>query len=334
MRADGGSRMILGTGQAPGKVILFGEHAVVYGRPALAVPVSQVAANAQVESGAPGSGLTIEATDLARCFTLDLAPDGDPLAAAVHVVLAHLGLAAPDWRLTIHSTIPIASGLGSGAAVSAAIMRALACAAGQELLPETLSGLVYEVEVLYHGTPSGVDNTVIAHGRPVFFMRGQAPQVFPIGQPFRLVIADSGIGSPTKVTVGEVRLAWQRSPERFEKLFDEIGRIVEAARVAIASGEPERLGSLMDANHELLVEMGVSCPQLDRLVATARCAGAGGAKLSGGGRGGNMIALVSAETARPVAEALRKAGAVSVIVTPVGEYERGRGRTLIHQPGR
>src|SRR5450759_1039876 len=112
----------------------------------------------------------------------------------------------------------------------------------------------------------------------------------------------------------------KRSGERFEKLFDDVGQIVEAARAAIASGEPERLGPLMDANHELLVEMGVSCPQLDRLVAAARSAGAGGAKLSGGGRGGNMIALVSAETAGPVAEALREAGAVRVIVTPVGEY--------------
>ena len=324
--------MILGAGQAPGKVILFGEHAVVYGRPALAVPISQMAAHAQVESGAPGSGLTIEAMDLAHCFTLAQAPDGDPLAAAVHLALAHLGLEAPDWRLTVHSTIPIASGLGSGAAVSAAIMRALAHAAGQELLPETLSALVYEVEVLYHGTPSGVDNTVIAHGRPVYFVRGHTPQVFPIGRPFWLAIADSGIGSPTKVTVGDVRLGWQRSPERFEKLFDDVGQIVEAARAAIASGEPDRLGPLMDANHELLVEMGVSCPQLDRLVAAARSAGAGGAKLSGGGRGGNMIALVSAETAGPVAEALREAGAVRVIVTPVGEY--GRGPTLIHQPGR
>jgi mevalonate kinase len=324
--------MILGAGQAPGKVILFGEHAVVYGRPALAVPISQVAAHAQIESGAPGSGLTIEAIDLAHCFTLAQAPDGDPLAATIRLALAHLGLATPDWRLTVHSTIPIASGLGSGAAVSAAIIRALAHAAGQELLPETLSALVYEVEVLYHGTPSGVDNTVIAHGRPVYFVRGHPPQVFPIGRPFRLAIADSGIGSPTKVTVGDVRLGWQRSPERFEKLFDDVGQIVEAARAAIASGEPERLGPLMDANHELLVEMGVSCPQLDRLVAAARSAGAGGAKLSGGGRGGNMIALVSAQTAGPVAEALREAGAVRVIITPVGEY--GREPTLIHQPGR
>ena len=311
--------MILGTGQAPGKVILFGEHAVVYGRPALAVPISQVAATAQVESGAPGSGLIIEATDLARRFTLVQATDGDPLAAAVRLALDHLGLTAPDWRLTVHSTIPIASGMGSGAALSAAIMRALAHAAGEELAAETLSALVYEVEVLYHGTPSGVDNTVIAHGRPVYFVRGQAPQVFPIGRPFRLAIADSGISSPTKVTVGDVRLGWQRTPERFEKLFEDIGQIVEAARAAIASGDPDELGPLMDANHARLVELGVSCPPLDRLVTAARAAGAGGAKLSGGGRGGNMIALVSDETAAPVAAALREAGAVQVIVTPVGE---------------
>jgi mevalonate kinase len=311
--------MILGTGQAPGKVILFGEHAVVYGRPALAAPVSQVMAHAQVESGAPGSGFSIDAVDLKRRFQLDDVPEGDPLAVAVRLALARLALPAPDWRLTVRSTIPIASGLGSGAAVSAAIIRALAQAAGQDWTPEILSELVYEVEVLHHGTPSGVDNTVIAHGRPVYFVRGQAPLIFPIGRPFRLAIADSGIGSPTKITVGDVRAGWQNAPQRFETLFDGIGRIVEAARAAIAAGEPAKLGPLMDANHALLAEMGVSCPPLDRLVLAARSAGAGGAKLSGGGRGGNMIALVSAETGEPVAAALRKAGAVRVIVTPVGE---------------
>ncbi len=327
-----GKPMILGTGRAPGKVILFGEHAVVYGRPALAVPISQVVASAQVVSAPPGSGLVIEATDLAQRFALAQAPAGDPLAAAVNLVLEQLGLAAPDWRLTVHSTIPIASGLGSGAAVSAAIMRAVASAARHELPPERLSALVYEVEVLHHGTPSGVDNTVIAYGRPVYFVRGEAPQVFRIRQPFQLAIADSGIASPTKATVRDVRLGRQRSPETFEKLFDDIGQIVEKARAAIAAGEPDRLGPLMDANHALLAEMGVSCPTLDRLAGAARAAGAGGAKLSGGGRGGNMIALVNDGSAEAVAGALLKAGAVKVIVTPVGEYRHGPA--LVHQPGR
>ncbi len=355
--------MILGAGRAAGKVILFGEHAVVYGRPALAVPVTQVAAEATVEPAAPGAGLTVCAADLGEEIAVRAAPADHPLAAAVRLALAHLGMAAlaPDWRITVRSTIPIASGLGSGAAVSAAIVRAVADAAakaaqpsgieavrqpplglaGQAQHPERpakasapedvdaspaspplcssadVSALVYEVERLYHGTPSGVDNTVIAYGQPVYFVRGRPPQPFPIGRPFTLAIADTGIRSPTRIAVGDVRRSWEREPARFEALFDRVAAVVEAARAAIAAGEPGQLGPLMDANHALLREIGVSCPELDALVAAARAAGALGAKLSGGGRGGNMIALVTAETAPRVAEALVAAGAVRTIVTEV-----------------
>lgn len=341
---------ILGVGRAAGKVILFGEHAVVYGRPALAVPVTQAWAEAIVEAGAAGSGLTIWAADLGEEIVVWAAPADHPLAAAARLALAHLGLAEPDWRITVRSTIPIASGLGSGAAVSAAIMRALADAASSAsragieasadpsgqwaqpakasspdgsratqylITPAALSALVYEVERLHHGTPSGVDNSVIAYGQPVYFVRGRPLQPFAIGRPFTLAIADTGIASPTKIAVGDVRASWAREPARFEALFDRVADGVEAARAAIAAGEPERLGSLMDKNHALLREIGVSCPELDTLVAAARAAGALGAKLSGGGRGGNMIALVTAETAPPVAEALVAAGAVNVIVTRV-----------------
>ena len=317
--------MIIGKGRAPGKVILFGEHAVVYGRPALAAPVTQVAAEAVVAQGPRGAGLTVWAEDLGRQVAVrDASPD-DPLAAAARLTLAHLGLAEPDWRVTVRSTIPIASGMGSGAAVSAAIIRALADATNTQypiphlsLSPDAVSALVYEVEKLHHGAPSGVDNTVIAYGQPVYFVRGQPPQPFAIGRPFMLAIADSGIASPTRITVGEVRRAWEQAPARFEALFDRIAAIVEAARSAIAAGEPDDLGPLMDQNHALLQEIGVSCAELDALATAARTAGALGAKLSGGGRGGNLIALVGPKTMDPVVTALRKAGALSVITTQVG----------------
>jgi mevalonate kinase len=318
--------MILGSGRAPGKVILFGEHAVVYGRPALAVPVTQVQAEAVVEPGEAGAGLTIVAADLGETIAVRDAPADHPLAAAARLTLVKFGLGDPDWRVTARSTIPIASGMGSGAAVSAAIVRALAAARGQgsgvrgqevAISPEEVSALVYEVERLHHGTPSGIDNTVVVYGQPVYFVRGQAPQTFHIGWPFTLAIADSGIHSPTKIAVGDVRRAWEQQPVRFEGLFDGVAAVVEAARAAIAAGEPERLGPLMDQNHTMLQEIGVSCPELDALVAAARGAGALGAKLSGAGRGGNMIALVTEATASQVADVLRAAGAVNVIVSTV-----------------
>jgi mevalonate kinase len=341
--------MILGSGRAPGKVILFGEHAVVYGRPALAVPVTQVQAEAVVEPGASGAGLTIVAADLGETIAVRNASADHPLAAAARLTLVKFGLDDPDWRVTVRSTIPIASGMGSGAAVSAAIVRALAEAATRDqgsgirgqgnsrqtstasfrfrassfelrassFQPADISALVYEVEQLHHGTPSGIDNTVVVYGQPVYFVRGQAPQTFTIGRPFTLAIADTGIHSPTKVAVRDVRRAWERAGTRFESLFDRIAMVVEAARSAIAAGEPERLGPLMDENHALLQAISVSSPELDALVAAARSAGALGAKLSGAGRGGNMIALVTEATAPQVAHALRAAGAVNVIVSTV-----------------
>ena len=310
--------LILGKDCAPGKVILFGEHAVVYGRPALAVPVTQVVAEATVAIGDPGSGLSLHAIDLDETVHIKDAPADHPLATAARLALAHLGLADPDWRLTLRSTIPIASGMGSGAAVSAAIVRALSEAANQRMPDETVSELVYQVDRLHHGTPSGIDNTVIAYGRPVYFVSGRPPQPFPIPCPFHLAIADTGIASPTRHTVGDVRRAWQRQPDRLERVFDQIAEIVEKARILLAGGNSEQLGPLMDANHALLQRLDVSSPVLDALASAAQAAGAGGAKLSGAGRGGNLIALVTRETADAVVVALRSAGAANVLVTEVG----------------
>ncbi|MBM4456886.1 MAG: mevalonate kinase [Chloroflexi bacterium] len=354
--------MRLGSGQAPGKVILFGEHAVVYGRPGLAAPVTQVCAEAIVEAAPSGAGVIIVAPDLGEEISLRDAAADHPLAAAARLALATApGLALtvirsqesgvrgqgsasfqlpvfdlqplPDWRITIRSTIPIASGLGSGAAVSTALVRAIIDAAHQQIRTtqyalrnthyairdtQALSALIYEVEKLHHGAPSGIDNTVIAYGQPVYFVRGQPPQPFAIGRPFTLAIADTGIRSPTKIAVEQVRRAWEAAPARFEALFDEIAAVVEAARTAIAGGQPDRLGPLMGANHALLQQIGVSSPELDALAAAARGAGALGAKLSGAGRGGNMIALITADTASAVTAALWAAHATNVIVTQVG----------------
>ena len=303
---------------ASGKVILFGEHAVVYGRPAIAVPVSGVRAEAVVEDASPGQGITIEALDLGRRFSLDEAPADDPLRRIVEVTLRHLKVThLPDLTITLRSTIPIARGLGSGAAVSTAIVRALMRHFGAEPEPQVVSSLVFEVEKIYHGTPSGIDNTVIAFEKPVFFVKGQPIQVIGVGRPFTLLIADTGIPSPTREVVLDVRRAWEEDPVRYERLFDEVGRVATEGRRAIERGSVKEMGRLMNRNHRLLVEMGVSCPELDLLVEAARRAGALGAKLSGAGRGGNMVALVEDETADVVERALREAGATSVLSTRV-----------------
>ena len=316
-------------GTAPGKVILLGEHAVVYGEPAIAVPVSQVRARATLTPLPAGRGLTLVAADLGRRYPLAQAPDDDPLALIVRLTLEHFRAREPDALLTVTSSIPIAGGLGSGAAVSAAIVRALAGFLGETVGPTVVSRLVYEVEKLHHGTPSGIDNTVIAYEMPVYFVRQpQGPpriEPFTVARPFRLLIADSGIASPTREVVGDVRRAWEANRERYDLLFGAIGWMVEKARQAIAQGELAALGLLMGGNQQLLREMGVSHPRLEALIRAAKEAGALGVKLSGAGRGGNVIALVDEETEKKVASALAAAGAVRVIATTVRGNNEANG---------
>ncbi len=301
---------------ACGKIILFGEHAVVYGRPAIAVPVTQVQATAIIDPG--GHGLTIQAADIQRAITVDPNNSIDPLAAIVNLTLAHLNCLLPDLRITIRSTIPIASGLGSGAAVSTAIVRALAQFAGREdISPDAVSALVYEVEKLHHGTPSGIDNTVIAYQQPVYFVRGEPIQTFNVARSFSVVIGNTGIASPTKTTVGDVRKGWEIDRARYETWFDRIGAIVQQARSAIETGAIDQLGPLMDLNQALLCDLDVSSVELEHLISAARHVGASGAKLVGGGRGGNMIALVDNQNVEAVTIALKDAGAVNVIVTEI-----------------
>lgn len=315
------------TATAPGKIILFGEHAVVYGRPAVAAPVSEVQVRVVVsaEPRAPAGQIVVQAPAIGLEAVWDDLPEDNPLKAAIRLTLAEVGRERrPACKVRISSTIAVAAGMGSGAAVSVALIRAYSAFLGSPLPDGRVSALAFEVEKLHHGTPSGIDNTVITYARPVYFVRGEPVRMLKLPKSFRLVIADTGIASPTAAAVSDVRRGWQSDPQRYHDLFDRVGEIGDQARKAIESGHPEALGSLMNANHALLQEIGVSCAELDALVDAARRAGALGAKLSGGGRGGNMIALVG-EDPQPVAAALALNGAVRVIETvvqPPGRFGR------------
>ena len=312
---------------APGKIILFGEHAVVYGRPALAVPVTQVHADVEV-SDSTHAGIWIEAPDVNLHAELNTLPSDHPIASVIHNFLFLSRVSPfPSLDIRISSTIPVASGLGSGAAVTVALVRALSLHLNHPMTDEEINAFAYEIEKLHHGTPSGIDNTVVTHARPVYFIKhppspggrgaGGEVETFTVGQPFTIVIGDTGISAPTKDSVADVRRLWMNDKARWETVFDKIGEIAFTARRAIEAGKSEMLGELMDENHALLQKLTVSSPELDRLVEAARDAGAMGAKMSGGGRGGNMIALVKPELAESVSLSLKDAGARNTIITQV-----------------
>ena len=319
---------------APGKIILFGEHAVVYNRPALAVPVNQVQVDVEVLES-DSAGIWIHAPIINLHAELNTLPPDHAIASVIRQLFSSLQESpSPSGRgarrrtelvevgeggikINISSTIPVASGLGSGAAVSVALIRALSSFFFLPLTDDKINNMVFEIEKVYHGTPSGIDNTDITFNKPVYFIKGQPIETFKVGKPFTIVIGDTGIPALTKESVGDVRRLWLKDNNKFENIFNEIAQISLIARRSIESGKTDLLGDLMDHNHSLLQQLTVSSPELDKLVLSARNAGALGAKLSGGGRGGNMIALVNQAEASQVAESLIKAGAKNTIITEI-----------------
>jgi mevalonate kinase len=298
---------------------------VVYGRPAIALPLAGIRAHADVAADdRTGNGITVHARDLNRRWRVANDPNG-PISQLITSVLSSLHdqtTPVPDLRITISSTIPIASGMGSGAAVATAVVRALAAHLGRQLAPAEISALVYASEQRFHGTPSGIDNTVIAYEQPIWFQRTEdaGPSMIEpiaIATPFTLLIGDTGVRSATRLPVGALRRRWQAEPARYQALFDEIGAVVRQVREALEQSNILVLGPLLSQNHKLLQQLGVSSTELDALVGAALAAGALGAKLSGAGWGGVMLALVTPDTRARVAAALEQAGAKRVSATIV-----------------
>ncbi len=317
------------TATAPAKLILCGEHAVVYGCPAIALPLADLRATATVTPQVAGHGCRIIAPDIGAAWLLTARPN-DALTIVVQVTLHAAGVPAsppPDIAITVTSEIPQAAGMGSGAAVATAVVRAVAAWCGWHPDAASIAALVYQSEQQLHGTPSGIDNTVVAYEQPIWFeRRDSTPLVEPLtlAVPLRFLVGDTGGRSATYRPVGAVRSGWQRDPATYAARFAAVADIVRAARAALLVGDVVRLGGLLNDNQRVLHALGVSSPELDRLTLAAVQAGAHGAKLSGGGWGGVMLALVSDDAqAMQVAAALRAAGAPHVWDTTTGTAATG-----------
>ncbi|GMR09922.1 MAG: mevalonate kinase [Anaerolineae bacterium] len=302
---------------APGKVILLGEHAAVYGRPALAAPVQAVRAHAEVLA-LDEARVKVEAPEVGVDAYLDEMPDSQPLARAIRLSMEETQ-ASGGFQVRVTSDIPPASGLGSSAAVSVAIIRTVCKYFEHELAADRVAQMAFEIEKLHHGDPSGIDNTVVAFEIPVLFIKGEEPRPLGVTGRFQFVIGDTGEPAPTKELVTMLRGRWSGDTEFVDALFDSIGELTNQAAASIGRGEIRNLGPLMNHDQTLLEALGVSAPSLERLIRAARDAGALGAKLSGAGGGGIMIALVDDSSLDAVDAALHEAGAVRTIQTEIGQ---------------
>lgn len=305
-----------GHGQASGKIILMGEHSVVYGEPAIAFPFQETFISTQVEANS---------TMIVDChyFSGELSnvpPQLKSIKEVISQTLTFLKKENTTLKITITSTIPAERGMGSSAAAAVSIVRGLFDYFNIPCTQEVLLPLVNRAEKIAHGNPSGIDAAATSGNEPLFFIKGHPLETFPmnVSDAF-LIVADTGIKGQTREAVSDVAHLFELNKQSVSQQITELGRLTKLAKKAILADEVYTLGTIMNQAQEQLKTLTVSNEQLDKLVTTAREHGALGAKLTGGGRGGCMIALAdSNEQAVKIAAAIESAGAVATWIQSLG----------------
>jgi len=290
-----------------GKVVILGEHAVVYGRHAIAVPIPMTI-KALVEDREEGVHLMIPRWGIE--YQLATHPhERRSFERSAGVILDELGLSGRGMCIEVFPDVPRGMGLGGSAAMAVAIVRALDHHFRLGLSDADVNRLALESEKVAHGNPSGLDNTLACYGRPLVYRPGDPPLVEPLNirNPIPAVIGMTGYEGLTAKTVGRVNAAWQQNRKLYERIFDQIDSLVLRGVQAIQDEDLVTLGQLMNVCQGMLNALQVSTPELEHLVDIARENGALGAKLTGGGGGGSIIALCEGET-EPVVGAIRAAG--------------------------
>jgi mevalonate kinase len=292
-----------------GKVILFGEHSVVYGHPALALAVGR-GAEVRWRPAAPGAPTTLHIEPWKVDIDTGAEPnvDREQLQRALRVAREFYD-DRREVALQAEMRLPSGAGMGSSAALGVAVLRALdesraVVRPDAEIYERSLAW-----ERVFHGNPSGVDNAMATHGGMAIFRKEAPLQRIVPRHPVRLLAANSGYASSTKLMVESVARQREREPQRIDKLFEAIAAIVANGKLALEQGDLKSLGQLMTLNHKLLSGLMLSTDEIERMNMAAMDAGALGAKVTGAGGGGCMIALVDSEEAHAaVTAALRGLG--------------------------
>lgn len=312
----------MGIGTGFGKSILFGEHFVVYGHPALAVGIDAQTIAEVTTTESMGWTLDDQRPAMPGYKKKKL----EEQKVSIENVMKYCGIdsSKKGLHIKLEGDLVCASGIGASAASCVALARALNEEFDLGLDNEKINEAAYEGEKGYHGTPSGLDNTLSTYGGLVLYVRNldggssKFDRVSLKGS-VHLVIASTGLTASTTEVVGDVRSKKEENPEWFEKIAKEYEILVKDGLEAFRELDLEKAGFMMDRNHELLQQLTVSCQELDDLVKIAKANGALGAKMTGTGRGGNMVALATDEqAAKRISQALEEGGAAGVWVTRFG----------------
>ncbi|MCI1636608.1 MAG: mevalonate kinase [Bifidobacterium crudilactis] len=304
-----------GYGETWAKTILIGEHSAVYGYPAIALPLQSLKMRAWVTPTGGGEHMLH-----ALGYEGELRSSGKRFAGirrAVKVAESFVGRSSLAFDIVTEADFPAERGLGSSAAAAGAVIRAVIDAYGRSATPDELFGLTNGAEIVTHGHPSGLDSVTTCASDPILLDHGAISTV-DMDIPAYLVIADSGISGSTREAIGSVRHQYEHDFENTKAILDSMGALGRQTAVDLAQGDIEGLGERMNQAQQMLDRLAVSHPVLDLLVQSALESGAAGAKLTGGGLGGCMIALSpSMVTAEAIRTNLYGQGAKKVWIHPM-----------------
>jgi len=310
----------MASGSGYGKVILFGEHFVVHGNHAVVSAIAHRTTAEAVEGSKPGVEL-VDNRPAAPGYKAKKAKDQEK---SLGLILGAMGIdATTPIEITLAGDLYAASGVGASAAFCTAIARSLSAYFNMDLSDLDINRIAYQGEKGYHGKPSGVDNTASTYGGLLWFKKREGDpehERIPVPRPINIVMANSGPTADTTAAVARVGSLREKQPEEYTRIARDAEELALGGRQALERYDLGAVGRLMDRNHELLGELGVSTGLLDQMAAAARRSGALGAKLTGGGMGGYMVALVeSRETGAQVARALEEISEdITTLETRVG----------------
>lgn len=303
--------------QAYGKIILIGEHSVVYGQPAIALPFFGAKIEVSIRASVVGIILDSEPY-LGDLNQAPLSLKG--LTLLIKKVLTSLNKNAANLYIKIESSLLTERGMGSSAAVAAATTKALFKYYNQELDVDVLSDFVDYMEKIVHGNPSGIDRAIVVNKKSLYYIKGEPIKLFDIDLDAYLLVADTGEKGNTKVAVSKVKDFINNNPKRGKKIIESLGDLANQAKLSIEASDVKSLGNLMNKSQNLLSELKVSNDSIDNLVKVSLDSGALGSKLTGGGLGGSIISLcTSINHAKDVELALLKNGAKKTWITKLAK---------------